>query len=118
MRQPKKVKGTELCITVTGEGVTVYGNKQMFRSLAEWFSWIAGSKPSEHYECHVVWHLMSKFAEKKNVTVLYDEKSAKLYRKHHPEQEFELTFMLVEPRDLKKLRSHEEAGVLPEDWNL
>jgi len=93
------------------DGVTLYGNKATFRSLAKWMTWIAASKPSEHYECHVVWHLLSNTAKKPNVFVRFD-KSARGSGRRGGQQAFELTFMQVEGADLDRL---EKKGLTREE---
>jgi hypothetical protein len=73
MAYPKRQRGVRACVAVGKDGVTLYGNKATFRSLAKWMTWIAESKPSEHYECHVVWHLLSRVAKRTNVFVRFDD---------------------------------------------
>jgi hypothetical protein len=67
-------------------------------------TWIAASKPSEHYECHVMWHLRSNTVEKPNVFVRFDKVGRGLGRRQRgARQAFELTFMQVERADLDRL---------------
>ena len=105
MAYPKRQRGVRACVAVGKDGVTLYGNKATFRSLANWMTWIAESKPSEHYECHVVWHLLSRVAKKPNVFVRFDESSdrAEPRGRKRRGQAFELTFMQVEEADLNRL---------------
>lgn len=121
-RMPVKKDGTRLCIAVTSDGVTVYGNRQAFESLAEQMQWIAQSNSSEHYECHVVMAFEndeSRFEGKKpkNVWVLAEKNLA-----HFPIKEsenytnYELTFMAVEEKDLDEMAKYQEAGLLPNGW--
>jgi hypothetical protein len=76
------------------DGVRVYGNREAFRSLANWMLWIADANPSDHYECHTRFHMSSETAS----------------------SDFELTFMGVEEQDLDKLFEHQVTGILPRDW--
>jgi hypothetical protein len=67
-------------------------------------TWIAASKPSEHYECHVVWHLLSNTAKKPNVFVRFDKPGRGSGRRQSGgRQAFELTFMQVEGTELDRL---------------
>ena len=87
-----------------GDNVTLYGNQATFRSLAKWMTWIAASKPSERYECHVVWHLLSNNAKRPNVFVRFEEPGLGTGRRQRGgRQAFELTFMQVEGEDLDRL---------------
>ena len=105
MAYPKRQKGVRACVAVGKAGVTLYGNKATFRSLANWMTWIAESTPSEHYECHVVWHLLSRVAKKPNIFVRFDESGdrAEPRGRKRRGQAFELTFMQVEEADLNRL---------------
>jgi hypothetical protein len=99
-------------MTVEKDGVWVYGNPEAFRRIAERLALLAGSKPSEHYELHVKWHLGSHRGKRETVFVLVDSEAHRVHRR----EDFELTFMVVEPSDLRKLRRHERSGVLPKAW--
>jgi hypothetical protein len=103
-------------MTVTKDGISVYGNKPAFETLAEWMSWIARSDASEHFECHLIWHFLS-FAKRRNVFVLVDPEMSRVFGKGGKQllKRLELTFMVVEPADLRALRKHESSGVLPSD---
>jgi hypothetical protein len=103
---------TDVCLTVEAGGVWVYGNREAFRKLAERMALLARSKPAEHYELHVKWHLQSHFSKRKAVFLLLDEPS----RSVHSREDFELTFMVAEPADLRRLRRHERSGKLPRKW--
>ena len=103
MAYPKRQRGVRACVAVGGDGVTLYGNKAAFRSLAKWMTWIAASKPSKHYECHVVWHLLSNTAKKPNVFVRFDKAARGSGRQRGDRQVFELTLMQVEGADLDRL---------------
>jgi hypothetical protein len=111
---PKKRRGAELCIAVTKNGTSIYGNKAAFHALAEWMSWIAEGKTSSHRECHLVWHLLNKFAKKRNVFVLVDQEMSRVLGKGGQRllSQVELTFMAVEPADLRALRKYQSRGVL------
>jgi hypothetical protein len=101
---PKRQRGVRACVAVGEDGVTLYGNKATFRALANWMTWIAASKPSEHYECHVVWHLLSRVAKRPNVFVRFDKPEGRSgKRRRGGRQAFELTFMQVEAADLDRL---------------
>lgn len=108
-REPK----TDICITVEKEGVWVYGNAQAFRRIAKHMAVMARSEPAEHHELHVRWHLGSHFTKRNAVFVLMDKES----RGVHKRKNFEVTFMVVEPSDLKGFRKHERSGRLPRDWD-
>jgi hypothetical protein len=99
------------------QGVAVYGNKAAFESLAAWMRWIAQSHPSKHNECHLVWHLLSH-SKTPNVSVLVDRSASRVFGRGGKRllKNFELTFMAVEPSDLKKLRRFKRSGLLPEGW--
>jgi hypothetical protein len=74
---------------------------------------LAKSKPAEHYEMHVRWHLGSHGTKRNAVFVLMDRES----RVVHKRSDFEVTFMVAEPSDLSRLRKHERSGRLPQDWD-
>jgi hypothetical protein len=120
---PAKLSGVRLCITVTKEGVTAYGNRQAFKAMADWMTWLANSHDAEHFECHVVMALeddQSKFdgKESRNVWVLLDKNLTDSFEKRSEENTgFELTFMVVEKSDLDYMERFQKLGVLPDDWN-
>jgi len=104
---------TDICITVEKEGVWLYGNAAAFRQFASHMTRLARSAPQEHYELHVRWHLGSHSKHRNAVFVLMDEAS----RRIHKREDFEVTFMVVEPSDMKRFRRHERSGRLPSDWD-
>lgn len=113
MSYPKKRRGVRACIAVKRDEVTLYANKATFRALAEWMTWIADSEASEHYECHVMWHLLNKWADKPNVFIRFEKTPAfaskRRARRNH--ETFELTFAQVEESDLDHLQ---RRGLLAE----
>lgn len=115
---PKRVKGLELCLTVTRRGVKVYGNRQAFQTLTKWMSWIARSKEADHFSCSLVWHMVSKFTKKRNVFVLVDKDMSRVFGRGQKNllERFELTFVSVEESDLRAFRKHAASGLLPPDW--
>jgi hypothetical protein len=118
---PLNEAGTRLCISVNENGVSVYGNKPAFKSLAAWMSRLAESAETDHFECHVVMSLEdeeSKFEGKtpKNVSVLMDKKIADSFAKRTESNTgFELTFMAVENQDLEHLAQFQKIGLLPDE---
>jgi hypothetical protein len=109
MAYPREIAGTQVCIRVSADGVTVYGNRKAFKSLALWMTWIANAPEEEHYECHLPWHLQAKSSlqkkKPKNVWVLLDKKVKSAFASRdraHPG--FGLNFMAVEQADLDRLR--------------
>ena len=116
MKQPGRQRGTRVCLAVRKDGVTLYGNKAAFKSLATWMQWIADSDPAEHYELHVGWHLTSPLAKQPNVVVRYDKHTRRVFAKRGaPTAEtFELTLMQVENNDLDELERNETLPALPE----
>ena len=113
MPTKKREPNTDVCITVEKDGVWIYGNSQAFRRLAKHMESLATSVPSEHNELHVKWHLGSHSAKRNAVFVLMDKES----RGVHKRRDFEVTFMVVEAPDLKRLRRHERSGHLPRKWS-
>lgn len=117
MPYPKVDKGTEICVTVEKGGVFFYGNKQAFRSLARWAASIAQSDPDEHHECHLAFHIGRPLARRKNVWFLFDRETRDVFRKRsRRDSGFDLTFMIVEPKDLKRLRRLKRSGLVPKGW--
>jgi hypothetical protein len=120
--RPEKKDGSKLCLAITREGVTAYGNRAAFESLAEWLKWIASSVPSERFECHTVFSLQddSLFDAKanKNVCRLFNEDTERIFNKMAKEEfGFELTFMMSSESELDQLLALEATGRLPENWN-
>jgi len=102
----------EFCVTVEEDGVWVYANRDGLKALIERIGVIAASRPSEHYELHLRWHLGSHGKGRNRVFVLMDDKA----RTAHSRERFEVTLMAVEPKDLRRLRRHEKTGRLPGNW--
>lgn len=119
MGYPKVLENTEVCITVTTDGVKLYGNKDAFFTLSEWMAWIATSNEKEHYECHVGFHLLNDEAfvnvNKRNVYFLFDETVFKVV---HSEKDafFDLTFMILQDSELGELRKFAKIGILPKEF--
>jgi hypothetical protein len=111
MPYPKREEKLRICIANKPEGVTLYGNRAAFRSLARWMDWLAESPPNAHYECHVGWHLESQTAKskgrKKKVWVLHDPRSKGA-------EEFDVSFMVLEAKELDRLSEARDRGILPE----
>jgi hypothetical protein len=113
--RPDRINGTRLCIYINSDGVTVYGNKQAFLSLASYMRWIAESDPAEHFELHTVMSLTSEICHfskesQKNVFVINDcdtvveENEDFVWNEEGLDRVgFELTFMIVEEKDLDDL---------------
>ena len=121
MGYPKIIDGTKICITIKKEGIKVYGNRQAFKSLIKWMSWIVESDEKEHYEYHLPWNFESyeslENRELRNVWVLFDEKTNALFNKSSEEENMNiLTFMAVENKDLSELENFKETGILPDNW--
>ncbi len=119
MSYPEIAEGTQVCVTVTRDGIKLYGNRQAFHTLSRWMSWIAASEPSEHYECHLLWHLTNYEAKvgqsPGNLWFLFDRDLFHVFEKHREQQsDFDLTFMIVEQHDLEKLAQYRSSGLLPE----
>jgi hypothetical protein len=108
---PPRHAGSEACITVERDGVYLYGNRAAFRTLAGCMSWIARSRPRDHAECHVRFSL-DGFSKRPSVWVL-QERSLRLIQRR---RDFELTFMIVEADDLRRLRRFQKRGLLPKRW--
>jgi hypothetical protein len=99
-------------VTVEGDGVWIYANRDGLRALADHMAVLARSNPAEHYELHLRWHLGSHGKAHDPIFVLFDDKA----RKAHSRSRFEVTVMAVEPKDLRNLRRHQRSGRLPRDW--
>jgi hypothetical protein len=109
---PNKDRSLEFCVVVAIDGVTVYGNQVAIRTVSTWLASIAESNPADHDECHLVWHLTWHFRKKKNVWVLFQRPS----RRRRRRRDFDVTFMVVEAKDLRELRRYERSGWLPARW--
>jgi hypothetical protein len=130
MEQPKKLPGSKLCLAITKDGLTAYGNPEAFRSLAKWLEWIAASNPAEHFECHVGMDLESdesKFQNKtpKNVWVLIDKDLSSILAKRGRSyidgeavelRGFDVNFMAVPENELDQMARYQDSGVLPDYW--
>ena len=120
---PARKPGRKLCLAVTKQGVTAYGNRDAFESLGEWFKWMASSDPAEHFECHTIWHLQdeaSAFLKQstKNVFALFTAKTRAVFEKESEDGfGFELTFMMASEAELDELAGCQKTGLLPESWN-
>jgi hypothetical protein len=120
--KPNVQKGARICMAVTQDGVTVYGNKIGLESLSEWLAWIAKNNPSENYECHTKMYLMDDdcvFEGKKpnNIWVLKSKDVAhSFYEENETCPGFELTFMGVTEKDLDEMAQHQKTGILPDEW--
>ncbi|THI90526.1 MAG: hypothetical protein CAF41_003950 [Nitrospira sp. CG24A] len=109
MAYPREIAGAQICIRVSTDGMTVYGNRKAFKSLAQWMTWIANAPAEEHYECHLPWHLQSKSSvqgkESKNVWVVLDKSvKAAFASRDQNHAGFDLNFMAIEQSDLDRLR--------------
>jgi hypothetical protein len=132
MPHPENLPGTRICIAVTRDGVTVYGNQNAMKSLARQLDWIAEADPKEHCECHVVFHMSdeeSAFEKKvpRNITVLVERElfpyiskrgeSVQIDSNESKARGFELTFMAAPENELDKMSQNQDSGLLPEGWN-
>lgn len=119
--QPKKQRGLELCITLTKNGLSLFGNPTALQSLAEWLTWIASADVGEHYHFHVPWHLENTFRKPgtaKNIWFLFDRRMARTVGKPKKDEiVFEVTFMAVTKADLARLRKRQSSRLVPDDWN-
>lgn len=109
MPYPKEILGTQFCIRVSPDGVTVYGNRKAFQAFTLGMTWIAKFPEAEHYECHLPWHLRSKSslngAKPQNIWVVMDKKVKSTFKgKSRSHAGFDLNFMMVEQADLDRLR--------------
>jgi hypothetical protein len=118
--KPRKTPGVRICIALTSDGVTAYGNPAALRSLAEWVGWLAESDPKEHFECHVTMSLendasLFEGARPRNVWSLVAGNLRDAFpvrTDEHPG--FELTFMVATDSDLDQMAMHQESGILPD----
>jgi hypothetical protein len=107
-----------LCLSLTAEGLTAYGNRAALTSLRDQLTWMIASDPAEHFECHVLMTLetdASRFdGATSNVWTLVSEDLAEkvvILSEEHPG--FELTLMHAEEADLDKLASYRPSGIKP-----
>ncbi len=114
-RQTKRTtrsRRVEICMTVQKDDVFVLGNPEAFRRIAEHLMVLSQSKPSEHYHMHLTWHLAAHRAKRQAVFVLASPDA----RRVHAPKRFELSFMVLQPAQLRELRRHERSGRLPRKW--
>jgi hypothetical protein len=120
---PAPKSGTKLCLAVTKQGVTAYGNRDAFESLGEWFKWLASSDPAERFECHTIWHLQDEANSlreqtTRNVYALFSARTKPVFEKESEDGfGFELTFMMAPDAELDELAGRQKTGLLPESWN-
>ena len=121
--RPKRIPGSRLCLALTSDGLTAYGNKEAFASLRDTLSWLERSNEEENFECHVTMSLEeddSTFDRIKlrNVFTLIERVFDGIVgRKSKSRPGFELTFMLVSKEQLDICSSYQASGFLPDDWN-
>lgn len=119
MAYPTNDPRAELCAVVGGDGVTVYGNAAGMRNLSTWLKWIAASRPEDHFECHLLWHLRSQFRKRPRVWILFERPDTSPTARggvRGRRDRFDVTFMMVTAEELKALRRHETSGLLPKHW--
>lgn len=109
---PRRIVGTRAHIVVSRDGVKVYGNRQTFKSVGNWMRWLSESNPKEHFEFHFVWHLLSKFAKKPNLTISVDPRLRRAAGCHATTclKQFEITFMAVSPSELSARKRPWKGG--------
>lgn len=121
--QPTKVPGLRLCLALTRDGLTAYGNREAFTALRQWMQFVEESPEGEHYECHVAMSLEddeSRFDGKtpRNVAVLFDRRLADLFpHRSDTSPGFELTFMKTTKDGLDEMERYQHDALLPLDWN-
>jgi hypothetical protein len=102
-------KKSKIVMKINREGLIAYCNQEAILDLSSQLSWIGASDPKDHFECHVLMTLEndeSKFGGKspKNVRVVFDDGMDEIFsRTCHAVAGFELTFMIVEECDFKKI---------------
>ena len=109
MTYPKNERGSQLCLVVGDDGVTVYCNVPALRSMTKWLQWLADSDPAEHYEWHVVWNMLAHYRKRKNVSVLVDRGPQRGKSRKAIQDGFELTFMAVTQREMMLLKRRASA---------
>jgi hypothetical protein len=118
--RPRKRRGLKLCLVVTTDGTTAYGNRAAFATLAEWMQWIAESDPAEHFELHLPWHLTNHSKANPDTWLLFDEEMRQVFvrRATGPDSggPFELTFMHATKKDLDEMRTGMRSKRLPKSW--
>jgi hypothetical protein len=120
---PPANSGIRLCLTVTKQGVTAYGNRAAFECLSDRLKSLASSGRDSHYEFHTIWHLGSgekAYAETapKDVYVLFSKATESVFHSSDPHSfGFELTFMMASDDDLNTLAQYQQTSLLPETWD-
>jgi hypothetical protein len=113
MTYPKNIKGIKICVVVSNNAIKIYGNREAFKSLADWMSWLGHSEASEHYDFHLTEHLLSDDAllneSKRNVWVVFEDGFVSS-NKQEKRTSFDISFMVVEEGDLEKLKKKERRG--------
>jgi hypothetical protein len=107
-----------LCLSLTAEGLTAYGNQAALTSLRDQLTWMIASDPAEHFECHVLMTLESEESRfdgaPPNVwTLVSDDLAAKVAAPSEDHPGFELTLMHAEEADLDELASQRASGIKP-----
>jgi hypothetical protein len=113
-----------MCITLTKNGVSLYGNPMALQSLAEWLSWIASANASEHCHFHIPWHLENLFRKPgtpNKIWFLFDRRMSRAVGKPKKAEmgfdtRFDMQFMAVTKADLARLRKRQSSGLVPDDW--
>ena len=124
MRRPTLVRGARLCVLLHPDEVTVCANIAGFKSLGLWIAWLAESKPTEYYHCHVLWHLESEAsrfrrAKLKNVWFLRTPRAHRMKVSSAAKANvvpFELTFQVVPERELDELAAAQKSGLIPKKY--
>jgi hypothetical protein len=114
MKRPKLNSRRQGCVVFGSSGATLYCNRAMLGDIAAYVLWMSRSKPTEHYECHFLWHLGDPLRKKdKRLFALRDSRTGSRAKRVSDK---ELTIMQVTDADVEALRTYEESGVLPSDW--
>jgi hypothetical protein len=108
-----------LCLKLSIDGLTAYGNKEAIIALRDQMNWLLESDPSEHFECHVmltmendeskfgglvpanVWTIVSK-----DLIGIDDDLINEVPKN------FELTIMQVRDFDLDELEKHKIQPII------
>lgn len=118
---PENIRGSRICIYISPSGIKFYGNREAFQSLVNWMKRNAESNPSDYYECHLHWDMLTPKAlegeEPPNIWVLYDKRVAPLFL-HLPDNEddLEVIFMVVSDQELDGMEQYKESKIAPESW--
>ena len=122
MALPDHVEGMKMCVTITKEGVRIYGNKQAFHTLAKWISWTADGKEKESYEFHLPWtikapELLEEDQGLGNVWMLFDKTTYPIYSQAlGQDEEVMFNFQAIDDKHLKELSQFRSSGLLPDNW--